>query len=346
VKFTALASLGELQAPVHRELDKALVALKDATMLERDAEDALAAVRSERELAKFDREVDLADELPPQPAEAAGCPVHSFLADTPVRLAGGGSKPIAKVKAGDTVLATDPQTGVTKPEKVQRVIVTHTDRDFTDLAVHSDRQPNAPPQKLTTTWHHPFWDVTHHRWTDARALTAGTVLRQPDGTTATVTAVRSYHRRATTYDLTVTDLHSYYVLAGATPVLVHNCGGSVPRHRSVCDCANGGRPQMMRGPKPAGTGPHNLKIAEVADQVSDGEVIAGGARLPEREFATPGGFKGSRRPDILVQRADGSLYGINVGKQSMRSGAPIKREAEALQDLEGIGIEMHFVAYN
>ncbi|MEC3994483.1 RHS repeat-associated core domain-containing protein [Actinacidiphila sp. DG2A-62] len=331
---------------IARALDKALVALKDATMLEKDAEDALAAVRSERELAKFDREVDLADELPPQPAEAAGCPVHSFLADTPVRLAGGGSKPIAKVKAGDTVLATDPQTGVTKPEKVQRVIVTHTDRDFTDLAVHSDRQPNAPPQKLTTTWHHPFWDVTHHRWTDARDLTAGTVLRQPDGTTATVTAVRSYHRRATTYDLTVTDLHSYYVLAGATPVLVHNCGGSVPRHRSVCDCANGGRPQMMRGPKPAGTGPHNLKIAEVADQVSDGEVIAGGARLPEREFATPGGFKGSRRPDILVQRADGSLYGINVGKQSMRSGAPIKREAEALQDLEGIGIEMHFVAYN
>ncbi|WP_405525497.1 hypothetical protein OG426_22865 [Streptomyces canus] len=103
---------------------------------------------------------------------------------------------------------------------------------------------------------------------------------------------------------------------------------------------------MMRGPKPAGTGPHNLKIAEIADQVTDGQVIAGGARLPEREFATPGGFKDSRRLDILVERPDGTQYGINVGKQTMRSGAPIKREAEALQDLEGIGMEMHFVAYN
>lgn len=46
---------------------------------------------------------------------------------------------------------------------------------------------------------------------------------------------------------------------------------------------------MMRGPKLAGTGAHNLKITEVGDQVTDGQVIAGGGGLPEREFATPGG---------------------------------------------------------
>ncbi|WP_344447530.1 hypothetical protein, partial [Kitasatospora nipponensis] len=28
------------------------------------------------------------------------------------------------------------------------------------------------------------------------------------------------------YNLTVTDLHTYYVLAGTTPVLVHNCGSN------------------------------------------------------------------------------------------------------------------------
>ncbi|MEN3614291.1 hypothetical protein AAH979_32675 [Plantactinospora sp. ZYX-F-223] len=27
------------------------------------------------------------------------------------------------------------------------------------------------------------------------------------------------------YNLTVDDIHTYYVLAGTTPVLVHNCGG-------------------------------------------------------------------------------------------------------------------------
>lgn len=67
--------------------------------------------------------------------------------------------------------------------------------------------------------------------------------------------------------------------------------------------------------------------------------------MPEISFPTPGGFKSSRRPDILVQRLDGSIYGINVGKQAA-TGAPINREAQALWDLEGIGIELHFVPYN
>ncbi|WP_280725405.1 hypothetical protein [Kitasatospora sp. MAA4] len=35
------------------------------------------------------------------------------------------------------------------------------------------------------------------------------------------------------YNLTVADLHTYYVLAGATPVLVHNsCGGTTPLYRT------------------------------------------------------------------------------------------------------------------
>lgn len=103
-----------------------------------------------------------------------------------------------------------------------------------------------------------------------------------------------------------------------------------------------------RGPKPFGTAPHNLKIKEVADSITDGKIIAGGQRpgLPERLISTPGGFKSGRRPDILVQRPDGSKYGINVGRQSRRTGAPIKREAEAISDLEEFGIEMHFVPYD
>ncbi|WP_317452958.1 hypothetical protein [Streptomyces sp. CBMA29] len=36
--------------------------------------------------------------------------------------------------------------------------------------------------------------------------------------------MRNYTGHTTTYNLTVTDLHTYYVLAGTTPVLVHNGG--------------------------------------------------------------------------------------------------------------------------
>jgi hypothetical protein len=76
-------------------------------------------------------------------------------------------------------------------------------------------------------------------------------------------------------------------------------------------------------------------------------VIAGGQRgLRERLIQTPGGIRTGRRPDILVMRSDGSTYGVNVGRQSA-SGAPVRREAEAIYDLEiYAGLEMHFVPYN
>ncbi len=102
---------------------------------------------------------------------------------------------------------------------------------------------------------------------------------------------------------------------------------------------------VKRGPKPFGAGSHNLKINDVVDSVTDGEIIAGGQRLPEISIKTPGGIKSSRHPDILVERPDGSVYGINVEKTTS-SGAPIKREIEAIYDLEDAGIEMHFVPYD
>ena len=39
------------------------------------------------------------------------------------------------------------------------------------------------------------------------------------------------------------------------------------------------------------------------------------------------------------------MYGINVGKTTAK-GAPIKREVEAIYDLEDVGIPMYFVGYD
>lgn len=103
--------------------------------------------------------------------------------------------------------------------------------------------------------------------------------------------------------------------------------------------------KSKRGPKTGGTGPHNKKIAEIGSKITDGIVIAGGGILPEMEIPTPGGIKTKRRPDILVERSDGTRYGINVGKATAY-GAPIKREVEAIYDLEDVGLPMYFVQYN
>ncbi|MBW8482278.1 hypothetical protein K1Y72_07880 [Actinomadura sp. PM05-2] len=75
--------------------------------------------------------------------------------------------------------------------------------------------------------HHLFWDAGHHAWVRADQLKCGIKLRTPSGSTQKVasTALLSSHPRV--HDLTIADTHTFYALAGFTPVLVHNCGGFI-----------------------------------------------------------------------------------------------------------------------
>jgi hypothetical protein len=169
--------------------------------------------------------------------------VHSFTGGTKVLMADGSSKPISQVKVGDKIANAVPETGKTQVHAVTNVIVTHTDHDFVDLTIaaeHPQHNPAAGHQggrtaatvtasdtvvtvgKITTTFHHPFYDITKAAFVDAQHLQPGDRLAQPDGATATILDVRLYHATQTTYDLTIGTLHTYYVLAGAAPVLVHN----------------------------------------------------------------------------------------------------------------------------
>ncbi|WP_374776442.1 polymorphic toxin-type HINT domain-containing protein [Streptomyces sp. NBC_01310] len=152
---------------------------------------------------------------------------NSFPPGTRVQMADGTSKAIEDIRVGDTVMATDPQTGETRPKKVTATITTPDDKDFTDLTLTDDANPRGPPATITSTFHHPYWSETRRQWTDAGDLTPGEQLRQPNGTTLTVQTTRNYPYAVTTYNLTVDDFHTYYVLAGAAPVLVHNCNESM-----------------------------------------------------------------------------------------------------------------------
>ncbi|MFG2296289.1 polymorphic toxin-type HINT domain-containing protein [Streptomyces sp. NPDC048603] len=151
------------------------------------------------------------------------CKLNSFPTGTRVLMADGTTKKIEDVKAGDTVAATDPQTGQTRLRKVTATITTPDDKEFTDLALTDDANPRGPPTQLTSTRHHPHWNETRKQWVDAGDFSPGDQLVQPDGRTLTVQSVRNYPYAVTTHNLTVDDFHTYYVLAGATPVLVHNC---------------------------------------------------------------------------------------------------------------------------
>ncbi|KPI03717.1 RHS repeat-associated core domain containing protein-containing protein [Actinobacteria bacterium OK074] len=141
-----------------------------------------------------------------------------FLAGTDVLMADGTTKNIEDIELGDKVEATDPETGETGTREVTRLIRTEGDKYFNELSIAT---PDGI-EHLTATHEHPFWSPSEKDWIPAGKLKPGMTLRTDDGDTVIVTGNHGYTQQARTYNLTVDELHTYYVLAGQTPVLVHN----------------------------------------------------------------------------------------------------------------------------
>jgi RHS repeat-associated protein len=138
--------------------------------------------------------------------------VCSFGGETRVLMADGTTKPISEVEVGDEVLAYDPETGERGPRKVTHLWV-HQDA-LVDLEIGG--------AVVATTEDHPFWNDTERRWQRADALDAGDLVLTADGGRVQVGQLASESRSGTAYNLTVDDIHTYYVQAGDEEVLVHN----------------------------------------------------------------------------------------------------------------------------
>ncbi|GGV12751.1 hypothetical protein GCM10010293_03800 [Streptomyces griseoflavus] len=145
---------------------------------------------------------------------------HSFLPGTKVLLANGKTKPIEEVKLGDKVVTTDTKTGEKTVREVAGTIVTEDDKHFSDLTV---KTASGKSEALVATTTHPFWVESERAWIKAGDLEPGMTLHTPSGESVEVEANRHFEKRQRTHDLTVEGIHAYYVLAGATPLLVHNC---------------------------------------------------------------------------------------------------------------------------
>ncbi|MGW0146887.1 RICIN domain-containing protein [Streptomyces sp. NPDC003333] len=164
-------------------------------------------------VAAIEREVKLYEEL------RTACKVNSFPGTTEVVLADGGRKMLRDVRRGDQLLATDPETGRTQGEPVTRTF-SHSATDLVDVTL-------ADGGSLTSTPGHRFF-VVGRGWTLASELREGDVLPTPDGVRAVTSLVeRQEAKPRTVYDLTVSGLHTFYAVAGDSPVLVHNCNDLV-----------------------------------------------------------------------------------------------------------------------
>ncbi|SKA02160.1 intein N-terminal splicing region [Marinactinospora thermotolerans DSM 45154] len=157
-------------------------------------------------------------------AESPSCRrPSSFVPGTPVLLADGTMLPIEEIEVGDTVLAFDPLTGEEGPREVTALVSSIGTKTLITLTVDDG---GGATDTITATAEHPFWVPDRAEWVDAAALEPGTWLRTSAGTWVQITAVdRAEAEAQRVHNLTVADLHTYYVGAGAANALVHNTNG-------------------------------------------------------------------------------------------------------------------------
>jgi RHS repeat-associated protein len=153
------------------------------------------------------------------------CFDNSFTPGTEVQMADGSRRRIEDVEPDQKVLATDPETGRTVARTVTATITGEGEKHLVDVSVDNDGDGTADGT-VTATDDHPFWVSEPGEWRDAKDINVGDLLRTSAGTHVQVTAVARRTAVQRVHNLTVDDLHTYYVVAGSAPVLVHNAGHS------------------------------------------------------------------------------------------------------------------------
>ncbi|GAA4457858.1 polymorphic toxin-type HINT domain-containing protein [Phytohabitans houttuyneae] len=243
-----------------------------------------------------------------KPKSRDGC--NSFSADTEVLMADGSTKPISEIEIGDQVFATDPETGEEGPRTVSQVWK-HQD-ELLGLEVNGAR--------LTTTEDHPFWNETDGQWQRVDALDAGDQLLAPDGRTITVIGLISGSQYvAAAYNLSVDGIHTYYVLAGGTPVLVHNLGPSSPAAGAA------GTQMLINDLESRG---YRIRGTEISMRAANGvtvrfDVVAeknGVLSVYDAKNGPTAGFtknQGSRGGYASVETRGGTFFGPNAQKAGL-----------------------------
>lgn len=250
-----------------------------------------------------------------------GSKCSSFAAGTLVLMSDGTTKAIEDLKPGDKVLATDPETGRTFVKEVTATPSSEGTKNLVTITTESDEASEQKKPTITATGTHPFWVPSLDRWVDATELQPGQRLRTSSGTHIQIAAIDRRIEQERVHNLTIADIHTYYVLAGQTPVLVHNSNG-------LCGTAaleNGDWQHIVDRHRPGGalvddaagifTGKAKHVRQRIADTINRGtpkpntpDPVTGEARpgqIYEWDFGTPVGRAGPAN-------GGGELTGVRV----------------------------------
>lgn len=234
----------------------------------------------------------------------------SFVPGTKVLMADGTQKSIEEIEIGDKVLATDPHTGKTFARPVTNVLTSEGKKTLIQITATGNKSKKPETGSVTATANHPIWNLQTHSWIEAGTVRPGTILRGPAGQALRVDAVSEWNAINRVHNLTIADIHTYYVVAGSSPILVHNagiCGESALEEGDWKHIKDRHRPGGDLVDDEAGilTGGDNKVRKRIADTINRG---------------TPK----SNTPDAAGNPRPGQIYewnfGITVGKAGPANG--------------------------
>lgn len=230
-------------------------------------------------------------------------PCNSFVAGTAVLMANGSRKAIEDVDLGDMVAAVDPESGQEGSRMVTALITGHGEKRLVDITVDG--------QTIVATDGHPFWVENRRRWVRAADLVVGDdVLLDATGRTRNVQQIKIRNlANQTVHNLTVDGLHTYFVLAGKTPLLTHNS--------SSCNIGGADGPRnapqtVLRNARPAGSG---SRLPMTNDCVCD---VAGKYGIDISDL------------NIKIDKSLDGVYGITGPDQTIRLSRAAFRNEEQL----------------
>ncbi|RZS38815.1 intein [Herbihabitans rhizosphaerae] len=248
-----------------------------------------------------------------------GCGPNSFLPGTRVLMGDGGAKAIEAVRVGDQVLAADPATGRQGPHPVTDTITGAGAKKIVDLRIGDST--------ISATDNHPFWLPGARAWVTAADLRPGSALRTSSGTWTQITAVRTRALDTRVHNLTVDGLHTYFVLAGDTPVLVHN--DSAPRPKK---CKT---PTSTTSVKPSGTPTTTTTMRGACGVKLDKSITVASGQVGKRawridvENGAPGERPGSLHVQLdNVTGATRYEYDSATGKFFTADGIPLPNKIQ------------------
>ena len=151
------------------------------------------------------------------------CKFNSFDGTTLVSTENG-LVPIQEIKIGDMVWAYNEANQSKSLQEVTHLIRGEGDKALVDITL-------SDGEIITATSNHPFWAIDSQEWLEAGELTNRSILLDINDKNTTIKSLKHYAQNKKVYNLTVGNIHTYYVGLGG--ILGHNADCPIPDVRWI-----------------------------------------------------------------------------------------------------------------